>query len=56
MLTHLGGFDFLRIMPRMLALLRSGGISLDMFGRRMGGGLGMSLRFFGWGCGRGMFD
>jgi hypothetical protein len=55
MLICLGGFGFRGIMRRMLGLLRSGGILRGMCARPMGGGLGMSLRFFGLGCGRGMY-
>jgi hypothetical protein len=53
-LTHRGISDFLKIMPHMINLRLSGGILLGTFGRRMGDGLDMSLRFFGWGYGPGM--
>jgi len=44
-----GGFRFLGIMRRMICLLRSGGILQGTFGVLAGGGLGLNLRFFGWG-------
>ena len=56
MLTYRGGFGFRGIMRRTIGLLRSGGILPGTFEARMGGGLGMSLRFSGWGCGRGIRD
>jgi hypothetical protein len=53
-LTYRGILDFLRITRRTISLLRSGGTLLAMFVLATGGGLGMSLRFFGSGCGLGM--
>jgi len=41
-LTHLGIFGFRGIMRLMISLLLSGGILRGTFGRKMGGGLGMS--------------
>jgi hypothetical protein len=40
--VFLGIFDFRKTTLRTFGLLRSGGILLGMFGRLMGGGLGMS--------------
>jgi len=53
-LTYRGAFGFLKITQHMIDLRQSGGILRGTFARRMGGGLVMSLRFFGWGCGRGI--
>jgi hypothetical protein len=47
MLACLGGLNFRRIMQRILGFSLSGGILPGIWWPMMGGGLGMSLRFFG---------
>jgi|GEM_PF-5582557 len=54
MLACLGGLYFLGIMLRILGFRASGGILPGIWSRMMGGGLGMSSRFFGMGCGLGI--
>jgi hypothetical protein len=56
MLGCLGFLHFLGIMLRILTFRVSGGILPGISWPTMGGGLGMSLRFFGTGCGLGIRD
>jgi len=46
--THRGIFDFRKITPHMINLRLNGGTSPGTFVRKMGAGLGMSLRFSAW--------